>query len=143
MQTAATLTIAEFRVPGIPVGKARARVVVNNGRAMAYTPEKTVNFEALVRFYAQQARVPFIEAGPLVLTVEFVRTFPKSMPKKRRATERPTTKPDLSNLLKGVEDALNGVAWRDDSQLVDVRMTKRYGDVPETIVRIERATISA
>lgn len=39
----------------------------------------------------------------------------------------PTTRPDTTKLLRGVEDALSGVVWRDDAQVVEQTATKRYG----------------
>lgn len=47
---------------------------------------------------------------------------------KDSAPAHPTTRPDATKLLRAVEDALNGVVWRDDSQVVDQRVQKRYGD---------------
>lgn len=57
----------------------------------------------------------------MALDVEFVLARPKSV---KRA--HPTTKPDLDNFLKLLEDAGNGYIWHDDSQITVVRMSKRY-----------------
>jgi Holliday junction resolvase RusA-like endonuclease len=119
-----------FTIPGVPVAKARARVV--DGRA--YTPEKTRAAESEVQFYATASHVPLIESGPIWLALVFVFPWPKSWPKKRRPQFH-TVKPDASNLLKLVEDALNGICWRDDSQVCVVHADKRYGETPETVVR--------
>ena len=56
-------------------------------------------------------------AGPVVLSVISHRHVPVSWPK-RRIGEQDTMKPDASNILKLVEDALNGIAYKDDSQIV-------------------------
>jgi Holliday junction resolvase RusA-like endonuclease len=45
-------------------------------------------------------------------------------------SERPTKKPDLDNLAKSVLDALNGVIYQDDSQIVSLHMTKVYSQYP-------------
>ena len=52
-----------------------------------------------------------------------------------------TSRPDLDNLVKSVSDGLNGVAFRDDSQITELRAIKQYhsGDEgPQTIIRIEK-----
>lgn len=55
--------------------------------------------------------------GPVIFCMVAHRHLPKSAPK-RRIAEQDTFKPDTSNIVKLVEDALNGVAYRDDSQIV-------------------------
>jgi Holliday junction resolvase RusA-like endonuclease len=49
----------------------------------------------------------------------------------------PSVKPDLDNLLKNVYDAMNGIVYTDDSQIVSKIVDKRYGPRPRVIVRIE------
>jgi Holliday junction resolvase RusA-like endonuclease len=68
-------------------------------------------------------------------------TIPKSKSKKFRKAamegeERPTKKPDLSNIVKGVEDALNGVLYKDDSQIVNLSMEKYYSEEPRLEVTL-------
>jgi Holliday junction resolvase RusA-like endonuclease len=55
------------------------------------------------------------------------------------APEHPTTKPDLLKLTRAVEDALTGVVWRDDSQVVEHRLEKRYGS-PSCTVQVSDLT---
>ena len=64
---------------------------------------------------------------PVVLDVRFWFPVPKSYMRKRRPVpEAPhTSKPDLDNLLKLVKDALNGVAWSDDAQVVRYRRAEK------------------
>jgi Holliday junction resolvase RusA-like endonuclease len=116
-----------FTVPGIPVGKGRARFVRATGRA--YTPAKTVSYEAELKFFAMQAmgNRPLFE-GPLSVAV--FATFPKPASwskKKAAATRNHTSKPDLDNLFKCL-DALNGVVWHDDAQVCRAYITKVYSD---------------
>ena len=81
--------------------------------------------------------------GPVVVEMTFVRQRPKGhygtgrnegVLKDWARAEFPTTKPDTLKLARGVEDALTGVVWRDDAQIVDEVLRKRYGS-PERVER--------
>jgi Holliday junction resolvase RusA-like endonuclease len=60
--------------------------------------------------------------------------------KKDSAPQYPTTKPDATKLLRGVEDALTGIIWRDDAQIVTQFVTKRYGDTPGVQVNVREGS---
>jgi Holliday junction resolvase RusA-like endonuclease len=49
---------------------------------------------------------------------------------------RPVKKPDMDNVLKVVADALNSVAYRDDTQIVDCQLRKFYDKQPRVEVII-------
>ena len=138
--------VVTFTVPGEAVGKGRARYSRVSGHA--YTPEKTRNYENLVRLsYRQQVgKPPFPSGMPLRMDVVIYQQIPKSVSKKKREDmlQRrllPTKKPDCSNVLKSIEDGLNGVAYADDSQIVKESVEKYYSNYPETIVRISEAWV--
>lgn len=128
-----------FTVPGIPVGKGRARAAVIAGRARLYTPAKTQHYEADV---AKSAAVAMGGADPFQGPVRLglLITFP--LPKAKRATRnRPaahwhTSKPDASNVLKAVEDAMNGIVYRDDSQIAEVSVSKVYDPAGRASVQV-------
>ena len=130
--------VLRFIVPGPPVGKARARVVLNRGKVRAFTPEKTARFENLVRLAFVEkypGHVPL--DGPLALQVTAYFEPPKSMRFKSPAEETHHTKrPDGDNICKAISDGLNGVAYKDDSQLSHIIIGKRYSYTPRTEVRI-------
>ena len=133
----------EFFVPGQPVGKGRPRATVRAGRARLYTPAKTEKYEARVALFAQQAMAgrPVI-AGPVALSVTALFPIPASWPKKRQAaaragTEHHTKRPDADNCAKAILDGLNGVVWKDDSQVVTLSIEKRYAEVPRVLVTVE------
>jgi Holliday junction resolvase RusA-like endonuclease len=128
-----------FTVPGAPRGKERPRAT-RQGRV--YTPEKTVNAEALIKLLAGDAMNgrPLLE-GALEMLVEFVLPIPASFSKIKRAqaiagTLAPLSKPDIDNGAKLVADALNGVVYKDDAAIVRMALVKRYGEVPATIVEV-------
>jgi Holliday junction resolvase RusA-like endonuclease len=80
--------------------------------------------------------------GPLLVTVVAKFAIPKSWPKWRQeAAERGlvlhAVKPDASNVLKAVEDALQGVVYRDDSQIAAVAVRKFYAPDPQVVVLVD------
>jgi Holliday junction resolvase RusA-like endonuclease len=125
-----------FFVAGTPIPKARARVVRTAKGVRSYTPDKTANYETRVAWHCQQA---MNGRDPLIVPVRLdlmIYVLPPASWSQRRQTKAlageiaPTVKPDASNVCKAVEDAMNGVAYRDDSQIVELRVTKRYSDSP-------------
>lgn len=131
----------KFTVPGDPVAKGRARSFVRNGHVAHYTPEKTARYENLVKLAAARAMgtTAPIEVA-VFLIVRAYMPIPKSWSlKKQRAAALeeifPTSRPDLDNIVKAIKDGANGVAWKDDSQVVDVIASKRYG-LPRAEVEI-------
>ena len=124
-----------FKVDGDPVGKQRARYAKRGKHVMAYTPDKTRNYEALIKEAAIQAMGSNeILETPVNLYLYIRAPIPKSLPKKRlesclNGSEKPIKKPDASNVLKSVEDAMNGVVYKDDSQIVNIHVTKVYASV--------------
>lgn len=128
-----TVNPLRFFVAGAPVGKGRPRFSRLSGRA--FTPAKTANTEAFVKSEALRQVGQPVLVGPLALQVEAIATVPDSWSKRKRGdalagTVRPTGKPDLDNLAKLYADALNGILWKDDSQLVEMQLSKRYGETP-------------
>lgn len=119
--------ILRFEVVTPPVAKARPRVAVRGGRAHAYTPRKTENAEWRIRMaFLERFPAHHPLEGPLELYVVAWLALPASTPKKHRLIAQPVTRPDVDNYLKTVLDALNGVAWHDDSQVTTAICTKRY-----------------
>lgn len=141
--------ICEFFVAGTPVPKARARVVRMGNRVRSYTPDQTVNYEMLVKITAIDAmenRAPSLD--PLALELTIFVTPPSSWSEKRRTAAiwgdfMPTRKPDASNILKSIEDGMNGVVYRDDSQLCSVTVHKRYHDKPGVKVAVRKLDAKA
>lgn len=139
MATGKSVTIT---VPGEPVGKGRPRFSTNGGFARAYTPKKTAMFENLVRLeYENQCGYKYEDDSMLSLLVIAYFSIPKSASKKRKAMMqegiiRPTVKPDADNLVKAVADSLNGIAYRDDKQIVDCQVRKFYAATPKTVISI-------
>lgn len=131
-----------FFVPGVPVAQPRVKATARGGFARVYTPKTADAFKASVVLAASQAFKQPPIAGPVKLSVEFIFPRPKNaIWKTRPMPSMPhTKKPDCSNLIKGVEDCLNGVLWVDDSQIVTLEVLKRIAsgdEIPGTFVEVE------
>ena len=127
-------------VPGEPQGKARPRFNTKTGRAI--TPVKTANYETLVQWeYTRQSGYRFSDDAMLDMRIKAFYAVPKSDSKKLRQRKlsgeiRPTKKPDMDNVIKIIADALNTVAYRDDTQIVDCQCRKFYSEEPRVEVSI-------
>lgn len=129
-------------IPGKPVPYART----GGGRGSPrFTPPKQRNEMAFIRSCAAAAMAgrPPIDV-PVILMMCSVMAIPKSWPKKKRAAAmageiHPAARPDLSNLIKLVEDAFNAVVFVDDAQVVRVEAQKVYGPQAMTTVTVQEA----
>ena len=131
-----------FVVTGKPVGKGRPRASTRGGFVRMYTDAKTLGYEAAIADEAARAMSgaePF--ETPMQMQVSCYYPIPKSWPKriKQGAIDEevfPKVKPDLDNVVKAVLDALNGVVYLDDAQVVNLVATKRYATEPRVEVYI-------
>lgn len=130
----------DFTIPGKPQGKGRPRF--DGRRGVAYTPQKTRDYEDLVRScYLKNFKGCKPLQGALVAEIIAYYPIPKSAKKSDREAMlegkiKPKVKPDLDNIIKAVLDALNGYAYKDDAAVVGVRADKRYSQNPCVYVRI-------
>lgn len=128
----------EFTIPGEAVPKARPRVLKSG---FTYTPKRTADFEQRVRNAYEQAYGGLEPITcPVAVIMEFTTAIPKSYSAKKRQAIKdddivPQKRPDIDNLIKGVLDALNGIAYADDKQVWSVYARKWYGE-PRTRVHI-------
>ncbi|MFU0831712.1 MAG: RusA family crossover junction endodeoxyribonuclease [Oscillospiraceae bacterium] len=133
-----------FTIPGPPKGKARPRVVrAKNGRSLTYTPDKTVAYEELVRIRYQAAAKGFQFPKDAQVAVQIVAWYPVPNNKSKKVKTamlsgriNPTKKPDCDNIVKIICDALNGFAYKDDAQITQVQIKKKYSDIPKTDVKL-------
>ena len=131
-----------FIVPGIPVAKGRPRFARVGKGVRTFTPAKTVRFEERVMLAAQAAGVTML-TGPVEVSISAIFGM-VGPPRKRKPREAQwkATRPDVENVAKAVLDALNGIAYRDDAQVVSLFVTKRFaaqGEQPGTCVQIQQA----
>ena len=126
-----------INIYGIPVAQPRHDVTTRGGFAHAYIPEKHKihAWKALIQDKCGEATGFLDKAVSYAVSVDLVFTLPrmKSYPK---ATHPINPKSgDIDNLSKAVLDALNGIIYKDDSQVYKLTATKQYGK--DLGVRIE------
>lgn len=112
---------------------AKQRPIFGKGRV--FTPKKTVDYERYVRdcYRSQTTEENRFLEGPIAINLISIRKIPKSSSAKQKEMMMnneilPVKKPDLDNIAKSVLDALNGVAYNDDSQVVTLNLSKVYGN---------------
>ncbi len=130
----------KFTVLGTPIAKGRPRMTK---AGHTYTPQKTVEYENLVRieYWRQCGDFKFGQDSPLDVRILAFYPIPKSVSKKRRQMMisrklRPMKRPDTDNVCKAILDSLNEVAYHDDAQVVDCQVRKFYGEDPRVVVKI-------
>ena len=132
----------ELVIKGVPTAKGRPRL----SKWGAYTPEATKMAERNLQAQAIMFKRPEKPCvTPVSVEIEFYMPLPMSDSKRGRerklsGLEFPAKKPDIDNLAKLVLDALNGVYWHDDNQIVELNLRKKYSDEPRTVVRIKEIT---
>lgn len=139
----------EFTVPGEPQSKGRPRFYHNGKFVRTYTPSDTVNYENLVKLaWMQRAEDQFSDpirklTGAIKAEIWAFFPIPKSASKKKQTQMlqdeiRPiTVKKDLDNICKAILDALNGIAYDDDRQVVVIYASKHYSENPRVEVTLE------
>jgi Holliday junction resolvase RusA-like endonuclease len=134
---------------GPPQGKGRARAFQRGGHIGHYTPEKTRTYEGMIRTAAMDAlagRAALDEPVEFVLRAIFPVPASWSERKRQQAITgvlKPGKKPDLDNIAKAWNDALNGVVYRDDSLICRMTLDKRYGPQPLVVVTVKPIEVQA
>ena len=131
----------EFKIPGKAQAKQRPRM----GRSgVVYTPKETLIYENYVKMcysdYANQFEwLPY--ENQVRAEIEVLVAVPKSDSKTKKKAKiegmiRPAVKPDCDNLAKSILDSLNGLAYQDDKQVVELSIKKYYAENAEVRVRL-------
>jgi Holliday junction resolvase RusA-like endonuclease len=118
----------QVTVPGIPKAQGRPRAFRLGDGIRMYDPETSRDWKRTVLDRVATAwgdRGAPIE-GPVLIELHFDLPRPKSLPKR---VLHHTKKPDVDNLAKAVKDAIKGIVYRDDSQVVSLRVAKSYSVV--------------
>jgi len=134
--------VVTFTVDGNPVPKSRPRFARRGQFVQTYTDAKTIDYETHV---AMKARHAIGASEPLkgALTVFLYLRYgvPTSYSKKRkeaclRGVEYPK-KVDLDNVYKSITDAMQGIVYLNDSQIVETHITKVYAETAGANVMVQ------
>lgn len=131
------MEMKQIFIEGAPVGKGRPRFTRRGNRIITYTPDKTREYEDRVQsewVMKYGTNGGFGDAAVCLYVMAYM-PVPSSAPKREKTimlndTRLPTVKPDWDNIGKIVADALNGIAYNDDSQIVEAHVYKRYSEHP-------------
>lgn len=134
----------EFEVIGAPVGKKRPKFSTLHGYAQAIKRDEDVIYENLVKLSFQQGKSVTYDLfdKPIKMKIEAFFDIPKSFSSKKiiEATEgriKPQKKPDADNIAKIICDALNNVAYKDDTQIIELTIVKKYAVEPKVKITLE------
>lgn len=132
-----------FTVYGEPVGKGRPRFAKRGNFVSTYTPQKTKTYEDEIRMMAKAAMGSSEQLETPVTVAIYIRVgIPTSFSKQKRKDAlvnhiRPTKKPDIDNVAKCFLDAMNGIVYLDDKQVVSLHVTKEYAITPAVDVMVK------
>lgn len=129
-----------FVIKGLPKVKQRPRFASRSGKVITYTPKTTASFENLVKLKAENKFKRPLD-GAIGLAIRFYLPRPQRMIWKTRPMPEVCCdkRPDIDNLAKAIIDGLNGIAFKDDGQIADLHITKKYhaGDgEPKTVIMV-------
>ena len=124
-----------------PRPKERPRVTMIAGHPKIYTPRATQDYEKAVSdaWKKENGHLPF--TGPVTVRIVLGMKIPKSASKAKIKKMldrqiRPTVKPDVDNCAKSILDALNGIAYVDDNQIVSLSVRKYYTEIPKVLIKV-------
>lgn len=133
-----------FTVPGAPKGKARARTVRSKRWNILIYARRYYAIREFDQVLLQTGikQYHFNDGQPLKVTIIAYYPIVKSTNRKKKQQMLedlmfPTKKPDIDNIAKSILDALNKLAYRDDTQVVTLHMEKHYAEDPRVEVEIE------
>jgi Holliday junction resolvase RusA-like endonuclease len=134
--------VVTFEVEGNPIPKSRPRFARRGQFVQTYTDAKTIDYETHVAMKARQA-IGASEPLQGALTVFLYLRYgvPASYSKKRkeaclRGVEYPK-RIDLDNVYKSITDAMNGIVYTDDSQIVEAHITKVYAETAGANIMVQ------
>lgn len=132
----------DFVIIGEPKGKGRPRFRSRGKFVQTYTDDATATYENLVKLsFLKSNCLPYDKDKQLCCLMKIYQSIPKSTSKKLRkemldGNVFPTKKPDIDNVVKSIFDALNKVAFNDDTQIISLNVRKFYSETPRVEVTI-------
>lgn len=127
-------SVIEVRVYGVPAPQGSKTAFVRGGRAVVVDGSSAVGRQKLSSWRSEVARECHNErpseplSGPLFVNIIFFMPKPKSAPKGKVWCDK---KPDIDKLIRSTFDAMTGVIYNDDSQVVAINARKAYASSEE------------
>lgn len=135
---AAWLTTAvKFTVPGIPRPKGSTVSFMASNSDKVITKQDSKHLAQWVKDCRWLARLAGVRQAPANAAVILTCDYVLKPSKHAKTREDALTRPDTDKLLRATLDALTGVAYPDDQQVVRISASKRYGETPRTEITIE------
>lgn len=132
-----------LRIEGKPTPLARPRM----GRGQVYDPQRKIKDDYILQLRPQlPPNLSFPLLCPLIINLLFLMQIPKSMSKKKQkelVLEPHTSRPDVSNMVKFIEDVLQDAEIiKDDCTIYEIRARKLYAYKPATVIDIYQLNLS-
>ena len=129
----------EIYIPGKSVPQGRPRFARRGNFVQTYDAKQSVDYKSWVKHCALEVMhktgTQLISRDvPLHMVLNVVIAKPSSVPKRRLC---PVVKPDLDNIQKTIQDALEGIAYQADQQIVSISSVKRYGQADSVTVTLQ------
>lgn len=129
-------------IPGEPVAQGRPRFSRRGKYVSTYDPPKSRGYKEYIKQIARQELHIEPLTGSIRINVKVYIGIQKAGSKLTRRKKqdgiiRPTVKPDTDNYYKAVSDALTGILWEDDNQIVEIHVGKWYSDQPRVEIEVE------
>ena len=138
------MNVLTFEIPGDVQAQQRPKFSRYGNNVSVRDPKESKDYKSFVRLVASQVAPETLITEDIKLTIDVYRKMPKAISNSKKKLQqalngelRPTTKPDIDNLAKGIKDGLSKVIWRDDSQVTELVARKWYSDNPRAEVTIE------
>lgn len=136
------MNVLKIEIPGDVQAQQRPKFSRYGNNVSVRDPKESKDYKSFVRLVASQVAPDTLITEEIRLRIDVYRKIPKSFSKKKHQQAvdgelRPTTKPDVDNLAKGIKDGLSKVIWHDDSQVTELFVRKWYSDNPRAEVTIE------
>ena len=121
-----------------PAPRARTVRSKNSGRVHTYNDETYTQYKQAIQLAYKAIHGTTPTENPIFMKLEFFYQIPKSWSKKKKESAKwHISRPDSDNLVKGIMDALNGIAYRDDSQVCFLQVRKQYAQFDGVKIEIE------
>ena len=126
------------RIYGYPTPWARPRFQRRGAFVQVFEKKEVTDWKRTIQAQAIAVKPEIPLSGPLQMSLVFYLPRPASLPKR---VLHHVKRPDIDNLFKALADALNGIAYVDDSQIVRLCAAKVYSEQPGVSILIDEIEV--